>query len=484
MSRNRKKNIKKKKNTTKKTKNIKLIKQNSYIPTKHEILKDEINHNNKLKLKSYIFFLVLIFFLVISCTFVYLYYKESDIVIKDVYLENDNIIIQLNKNAKCSLDDEINNKTNWVESTNNKCFFSFKDKISNIYTKDNNKKITKHEINKDFYILDEINVQKDKFYIAVNGEEKINYSINSRGKINQKIEFTSENEKIATVSDEGIIKGISNGKTIIHLKLLDKEKIVEVISSNLIVPKTTEFNYNKKYLTCNQYSKEENDLLDEILKDRVNTVGYKTKAALVEVARFITLEFPYRISYFSENGRINSYGKGIDGEGRYYHEGLYLHSSRFSNISSSLYGPGTWGCRFYSVPAQLIQNNGLDCSGFISWIFVNAGYEVGDLGAGISSGPDFTDLGNRIRLTTAFDENNIKVGDLLSQEPGGEHIALIAGMKDNYIYVAESLWYGTGYLGAIMRKYDKQELLNNFYWLVDMNDFYENDGIFTEYWIN
>ena len=76
------------------------------------------------------------------------------------------------------------------------------------------------------------------------------------------------------------------------------------------------------------YTKEQNDLLDEILKDRINDAGYKTRAGAVEAARFLSLEFPYRIRYFSENGRGNT--NKVEGEGRYYQVGLYLDESRFS----------------------------------------------------------------------------------------------------------------------------------------------------------
>ena len=294
--------------------------------------------------------------------------------------------------------------------------------------------------------------------------------------------FTSKDENIATVNEDGVVTGIAKGETTIKISLRNKEATVSVLVTDLIVKRPEEFNYNKSYLTCNIYTKEENDLFDEILKARIDAVGRGSRAAVAEVARFIGLEFPYRLSYFSENGRLNSNKKGIDGEGRYYHEGLYLHSSRFKDLSSSLYGPGTWGCRFYSIPPALIQTNGLDCSGFVSWVMLNAGFDVGDLGAGISAGKDLTDLGTRVRMTTALEEGKVRVGDLLSQEAGGEHIAIVAGLKDGYYFVAESLWYGTGYLGMVIRKYDKAEFIKNFYWLVDMSTFYESDGKLTNYW--
>ena len=44
------------------------------------------------------------------------------------------------------------------------------------------------------------------------------------------------------------------------------------------------FNNSKSYLPCGRYTKEENDLLDEILKDRINDAGYKTRAGVVAAA--------------------------------------------------------------------------------------------------------------------------------------------------------------------------------------------------------
>lgn len=474
MSRNKKKNISKKRNNNKKKYNKK--KYNDY-----NNLKAKLKTHSKSKftsIKAFTTFLIILFVLLISISLVYLLKnrQEEKIELRDLYLENNQIIVELNNDAQCSLDSE-----NWVHSRYKTCTFDYITKIDNIYIKYKDI-ITKHDISKDFSIVNEIHIENNKMYLAISGEEKINYSLVAKGIIEDRPVFTTQDDTIAKVSEDGIVTGISKGETVITIKLRDKEDTVSVIVTDLIVKRPEEFNYNRSYLTCNRYTKEENDLFDEILRARVDSVGRGTRAAVAEVARFIGLEFPYRLNYFSENGRLNANKKGIDGEGRYYHEGLFLHSSRFKNLSSSLYGPGTWGCRFYSIPPKLIQTNGLDCSGFVSWAMLNAGFDVGDLGAGISSGKDLTDLGTRIRMTTALDEGKVRVGDLLSQEVGGEHIAIVAGLKNGYYFVAESLWYGTGYLGMVIRKYDKAEFIKNFYWLVDMSTFYEEDGKLTDYW--
>ena len=66
------------------------------------------------------------------------------------------------------------------------------------------------------------------------------------------------------------------------------------------------------------YTEEEAHLLDELLDYKVKEAGEGTRAAVVAVAKFITMEFPYRLPYFFENGRYqkNEYSQPCDGEGR------------------------------------------------------------------------------------------------------------------------------------------------------------------------
>ena len=57
-----------------------------------------------------------------------------------------------------------------------------------------------------------------------------------------------------------------------------------------------------------------------------------------------------------------------------------------------------------------------------------------------------TDLGEMKVLSEAIDNHTLKVGDLLSGGDGylastGGHIALVAGITDDYFYVAEELGY-------------------------------------------
>ncbi len=427
--------------------------------------------------------LILIVFIILDWKSLYrtfiLPVVTDEIEVLDVYLFGEKIAIYLNNDAECILDDKV------VKTDNKICVFDFKNKINKIYTIDKFDRKKTHIINEEFSIVDEINPYVNTIYLALYASEKINYKVISRGEVHEDILFESTDEDIIKVDNDGVIKAVDVGEADIILKLRNIQSKVHVIVTDLIIPMPDEPSVQKELIPCGIYSKSENDLLDEILKNRVENAGYQTRAGAVAAARFLALEFPYRVGYFSENGRLYS----VDGEGRYYHEGLYLNKSRYDEIISTMYGPAPWGCYMYSVPTEKEVMNGLDCSGFITWILKQAGYDPGDLGAGISEGyPDMTDLGPRTRLTEALDDGKVKVGDLLSGDGEtnhayyGGHIALLAGIHDGYYYVAEEMWYGTGYFGAIIRTYDEDEFKYYFYWHIAMDDFYGSDGNLTDYW--
>lgn len=53
--------------------------------------------------------------------------------------------------------------------------------------------------------------------------------------------------------------------------------------------------------------------------------------------------------------------------------------------------------------------------------------------------------------------------------------------KDNNYYVAESLWKNDSY-GVITKTYTEKSLKSNFYWQIDMDNYYLEDGNYTEFW--
>ena len=149
----------------------------------------------------------------------------------------------------------------------------------------------------------------------------------------------------------------------------------------------------------------------------------------------------------------------MDAEGRYYHKGLYLHTSKFEGLDKSAItsgGPNIWGCNVYDKFISSYRRNGLTCSGFVTWAMLNGGFETGDVGAGDTSylTDELSDLGPHNILTYDFMKNgDYQVGDFIADDG---HAALIIGIDDNYIYTAESL------LPKLMvYKYGRYKEINN-----------------------
>ena len=403
--------------------------------------------------------------------------------IKNIYInDNDKIVIELVNNDKtyCYIGNKYDS-SKWILSKENICILDYVEDNNYIYLKNKYGNITKISNKYNLSSIKKFNITNNKIYLALGGSEQINYYLDSIVDKKDKIIFKSLDETIATVDKNGLVVGKNVGNTNISITLDNYNINVNVIVTDKIVTHNSEFDYKKKYIRCNEYTKEDNDLLDEILASRISKVGKSTRAAVVEAARFLTLEFPRKISYFGENGRLTYPNQAIDGEGRFYKEGLFLNESRYTNIKKSMYGPGTWGCVMYSYPNQKSMPNGLDCSGFVSWVFINAGFDVGDIGAGVTPEKDFTDIGEKKYIKDSVDNNLIIVGDLLSGYGAhGGHIAIVAGIKDGNYYIAESL----GHEGVVLKKYDAKKLKNTFYWHVDMNNFYTENGELTNYWLN
>ena len=246
----------------------------------------------------------------------------------------------------------------------------------------------------------------------------------------------------------------------------------------------------KTTIPAYRYTEEEAHLLDEALYYEVEEAGgYGTRAGVIAATRFLTLQFPYRIPYFFENGRLfNQDGRpSCDGEGRYYHRGLYLSTDKYADIVKSVSGPAIWGVKitnyedkYYFVRFQQYPN-GLDCSGFITWCIYNGGYDIGDTGAGdFDYWPyDLCDFGEKRRLTVSLLESGeVKAGDLIGMDG---HIALIAGIDyaNGIIHIAESLANGVTissysfYRCTVCGVYD---------FVCLMDEVYGEQGNYTDMW--
>lgn len=315
-----------------------------------------------------------------------------------------------------------------------------------------------------------ITLDKENIYLACDEEIMINYSP-------EDVEWSSSDESVAIV-ENGKITGVSAGDAIITASKKGVSESINVTVTDLIT--VPHIDNKKEYLTCGRYSEEEALLLDTLLAYRVSEAGLNTRAGAVAAARFLVLEFPYRIHYFYENGRLITTGgrSYVDGEGRYYHTGLYLSESKYDSILSSQYGPKMWGCSLYSKITKYKSANGLDCSGYVSWALLNGGFDVGDGGAGINADrdTDLDDLGEKLKITKDnLALGKVKVGDLLSTYG---HIGILIGMDEEYYYIAESLTNDI----HVLTMTEDELLKSDWLQFILLDEVYKEDGNLTNMW--
>ena len=418
--------------------------------------------------------------------------RFNDKIIINVHVEN--YYYKLNKDTWCFITDssEVPDVDNpdWVMSSNGYCNFTVPAGEYEIYVKDsygNINSIDSQEVKIDKVV--QIKPDKSIYYLYKNQTDKITYSLVTLGNPDEKMTFKSDNSSIVKVNEDGSFEGVSYGNTNIVITSKDGIKAsVQVYVSPLITkPKV---NTSKPYLTCKQFSKEEATLIDNMLFDRIDKAGYKTRAGVVAAARFITLEFSYRVHYFYENGRLNNYKPylHVDGEGRYYHRGMYLHSSKYSSLDKTgvFVGPAIWGCNLqnYTNWGPYITGhfypNGLDCSGFVTWALLNGGFDVGDIGAGENANlHDLDDLGEKVYITNELmNSGRVKPGDLIGLNG---HMAILTGWDNNNYYIAESL-NTTG--GVVMTVVPKDKLVGKsmYKYIILMDNVYKKDGNLTNTW--
>ena len=423
----------------------------------------------------------------------------TDITIEDSMQYKDKVVVnvsvnnyfyKLNKTTYClaTTSEDIPSKDdNWVQVSNGYCSFTIDAGDYNFYLKDAYGNI----INADKQLIKinkllNIKLNKDTYYMYPGMEDYFSYELIKIGDIDEEISVYSEDENIASVVDNKIIAN-NYGRTNIVLESSKgiKSKIDVIISRHVNKPS---INQNKAYVTCNQFSIDDSNLIDNILFDRVNKAGYGTRAGVLAAARFITLEFAYRIPYFYENGRLENYEPFyyVDGEGRYYHRGLYLHSTKEDEMDASFVGPAAWGCDLLNFTnwgpyvSGRKYPNGLDCSGFVTWAILNGGFDVGDIGAGIDNAHlDLTDLGERVMLSEELmTSGKVKAGDLIGHDG---HIAILAGWDENNYYIAESL---NTTRGVQMTVVSKSKLVHNsiYKYIILMDNYYKQDGNYTTIW--
>jgi len=378
-------------------------------------------------------------------------------------------------------------ESSWVQVKNGVCVFNvaagniychIKDSFGNISSPNS------QDINIDRVLS--INLDKSKIYLAFGGKSTLNAEMFILGSIDDTLTWSSSDNSVATVSDDGIVTGVNNGVVTITATSVDGVTATATATVTDLIE--TPYYTRKDVIPAYRYTEEEADLLDEIFFSRIHEAGYGTRAGVVAAGRFLTLEFRYQIPYFFENGRLMNHpgSNHVDGEGRYYHKGLYLHEKKYADISAIHSGPAIWGAPLmnYENDGRFVAGvrypNGLDCSGFVSWALLNGGFDVGDVGAGNTwRDDDLCDLGERVPLTyELLTSGQVRAGDLIGCDG---HIALIIGMDDEYIYIAESLVSGVRVSDPTLVVCPWQTYLYTYVMLMD--SFYpEDDGNFTNMW--
>ena len=401
-------------------------------------------------------------------------YYSNEINEKDEY----NVKVKYNsiRDSFCSLD-----SINWVPM--NECTFDLPVGNYTLYIKEDTVTASK-EFEIISSIIGEFSSTIDTlpiYYLALGGTKKMHYKFEYDDAFDKTVTYIIEDPNIISIEND-TIHGINVGTTTFIAKLKDgNQKKYTVQVTNLIQPFSP--NNDKPYLPCERYSESEAELLDKILYSRIQEAGDGTRGAVLAAARFITMEFPYSIRYFNENGRLQGHGRPkIDGEGRYYHKGLYLSKNKYKDISkSTATGPKMWGCQIYDQFISKMNMNGFTCSGFVTWAMLNGGFDVGDVGAGDFKqfDDDLSDLGPHHEITTEYMTNgNFKPGDFIGRNG---HAALIIGVDDKNIYTAESL-------PAKMKVYTYERYHgivkdNNLTYVIEMSDIYPNgDGNWTWMW--
>ncbi|MBR4461561.1 MAG: hypothetical protein IKS51_03160 [Erysipelotrichaceae bacterium] len=289
-------------------------------------------------------------------------------------------------------------------------------------------------------------------------------------------------DQVLEINDTSF-KAIATGDCIVYRPETDEK--LEVSVSNLY-SKAHIDNY-KTDIYEYAYTPEEAAYLDKALEARINEVGYKTRAAVVEAARFLSMCFDYKIPYFCENGRMTG-GIYCDGEGRFYHKGLFLSEDKYSVLDPKgiIEGPGMWGSMMRMSCGVLLHPNGLDCSGFVTWCLVQAGFDPGDYGAGNNAEGDVfcvPDLSNGDAGAVWLDEidpDEIQCGDIIAWDGT---TAIVVGIDEENLYIAHQYW-DNGLEVITSKKSDLKDYLpgandhwsDNWQYVSLMDEYYKTNG--------
>jgi len=211
---------------------------------------------------------VVIFLILIVSLIVFIGHK-IDLGYYKLYINsnNDLVIGLFDNNISCQLTENELDDNNWKQSVNKQCIYSLDDKPYKLYIKfnDGNIKEIKEVQNLGKIIKTELNT--NKIYLALNETYDLKLNIESIGNVDKTYKWTSTNNEVVDIKNNQII-GASVGNTIIETNFNHETYKVEVVVTDKILAAPKKYDANKKYLECNVFSEEDNDLIDEILRIR------------------------------------------------------------------------------------------------------------------------------------------------------------------------------------------------------------------------
>lgn len=199
------------------------------------------------------------------------------------------------------------------------------------------------------------------------------------------------------------VKDQTSNETIINCSVLDKslnDMTIKPVASVSFPCNTDVSRYNQELMT------------------KVNDSGLKSRDAVATAGNYLASELGYRIEYWW----AGKYDKvGINPEW---------------GCQKEIWDDKGWGK--YTKGSK--HPFGLDCTGFVKWAFINAGFA-----ADLIPRADMSYYFGTVKpITVSFSDNsplinNLKAGDIL-YAPG--HVALVIAVDDNQIKIAQAVGKG------------------------------------------
>ncbi len=242
-----------------------------------------------------------------------------------------------------------------------------------------------------------------------------------------------------TYTKEKIIKNAS-----VNLTFNNNEKyqVKCTIADKLTYHFKYDINNTKPYMRCNTYTAQDKVKFDQMLKQVVDEAGYGSRAGVVAAARFLVGGLDYKVPYQG---------------------GIYYRKAGL-NIGQK----NAWGC----------SGSGLDCYSTVIWARAQNGLPEDALYGG-----------TKYRLADRV--NYIKVGDYVLTPCTSStcknvfkinHIGIIIGIDDKYIYVAENKTAGVD--AFVVTRLDKSNLPRSGNLSLVKHVNYPKEGNITNMWMS